>query len=479
MKPAILLFFTLILNALSLEAQTLTLNCESGNRSVEQANCWGFGAVSYSSTVSHVITGTWSARSNSMSNPSTGASWIKTPWFKPGEGTITFKAKLENTSGTSGGSSYKAVRVRVIPYNSNAPFGEGLVLADSFQYTFVAPYTSAVDVSWTVPAAIANSGNPYKLMISFLGVGGNNRTHFDNLVIPGTYWADPSNNCLPMPNVQDADADGVSDPDDDYPADPYRAFNNWFPANDLGVDYRFNTVTDAENEVVEIKYTFIIRAVGASRRNAFAFQIDDLDPEHIIDVSGAQAAGAPWLLLAANGTEADQEHANVIVRDDVKEGFSLVSAGNLVNVNYNDPALEKDSVWVTLVFKNNCQPGVAGALDFDDISPSDFNPYLIVGQDRGKEVHLANYEPTDRMNVEYFGEGQDASNAAQNRYFTTINNLPWALNIYNATPNLTETTDFTQGFLKFSEWAQSGGLLFTDWFLDKSGYRNTEVLINR
>jgi hypothetical protein len=38
-----------------------------------------------------------------------------------------------------------------------------------------------------------------------------------------------------MPNVQDADADGVSDPDDDYPADPYRAFNNWFPANDLGV----------------------------------------------------------------------------------------------------------------------------------------------------------------------------------------------------------------------------------------------------
>jgi len=104
---------------------------------------------------------------------------------------------------------------------------------------------------------------------------------------------------------------------------------------------------------------------------------------------------------------------------------------------------------------------------------------LIVGQDRGKEVHLANYEPTDRMNVEYLGEGQDASDAAQNRYFTTLNNLPWALNIYNATPNLTETTDFTQGFLKFSEWAQSGGLLFADWFLDEPGYRNTEVLINR
>lgn len=499
MKSAFLLFFTLILNTLSLSAQTLALDCESGNRSVEQANCWVFGAVSYSSTASQVITGTWSARSNSMSNPSAGASWIKTPWFKPGEGNITFKTKLENSGGTSGGSNYKAVRVRVIPYDPNASYGEGLVLADSFQYTFVAPYTSAVDVSWAVPAAIANSGNPYKLIISFLGVGGNNRANFDNLVIPGTYWADPSNNCLPMPNVQDADDDGVSDPDDDYPADPYRAFNNWFPANGLGVlmfedlwpnvgdydlndlvvDYRFNTVTDAENEVVEIKYTFIIRAVGASRRNAFAFQIDDLDPEHIIGVSGAQAAGAPWLLLAANGTEADQEHANIIVRDDVKEGFSLVSAGNLVNVNYNDPALEKDTVWVTLVFKNNGQPGVAGALEFDEISPSDFNPYLIVGQDRGKEVHLANYEPTDRMNVDYLGEGQDASDAAQNRYFTTLNNLPWALNIYNATPNLAETIDFTQGFLKFSEWAQSGGVLYADWFLDEPGYRNTEVLINR
>ena len=35
----------------------VTLNCESGNRAIEQGNCWGFGANSYSNTANLVISG--------------------------------------------------------------------------------------------------------------------------------------------------------------------------------------------------------------------------------------------------------------------------------------------------------------------------------------------------------------------------------------------------------------------------------------
>jgi len=487
----------LLFLAANSSAQTLNLNCESGNRATEQANCWGFGAVTYTNTPANIVAGAWSARSNSMSNSSPNAAWIKSPWLKPGSGNITFKAKLENTTGTSGNGAFKAVRLRFITYDSNKSFGEGVILADSFQYTFVAPYTSTVTVSWPIPASIANSGNPYKLMISFLGSGGNNRANFDDLVLPGIYWSDPANNCLPL--QLDADNDGIADNDEDYPNDQYRAFNNWFPAsglgtllfedlwpnvgdydlNDLVVDYRFNTVTDALAEVVEIKYTFIIRAVGATRKNGFAFQLDDLDVSRITRVTGAKPNAIPGVALNANGTESGQEKTNIIVVGDVKSGFSLPSAAAFVNVNLNDPVWTKDTINLVVTFKENGALPPGGAIKYTELTPSKFNPYMIIEQERGKEVHLAGREPSDKMNTSYFGQGQDDSSENDNKYFVTANNLPWALNIYSSLPNLVESTDFTQGFVHFSSWAQSGGTQFADWYLDIAGYRNNSLLINR
>ncbi len=79
-----------------------------------------------------------------------------------------------------------------------------------------------------------------------------------------------------LPPVADVDGDGIPDDQDDYPNDPLRAFDNYFPAagfgslafedlwpgkgdydfNDVVVDYRFQTVTNALNQVVEIFGTF-------------------------------------------------------------------------------------------------------------------------------------------------------------------------------------------------------------------------------
>lgn len=433
-----------------------------------------------------------------MSSENPGASWIKTPWFKPGNGNITFKTKLENASGTSGGS-YKAVRLRFIAFDANQPFGEGAFLADTFQYVYTSPFTSAVTVSFALPSAIANSEAPYKLMISFLGTGGNNRAHIDDLVIPGTYWTDPANNCFPLSVEQDADNDGVADADDDYPNDPHRAFNNPYPSsgnstllfedlwpntgdydmNDLVLDYNFNTITDTDNEVVEIEYNFNIRAVGASTGNGFMFQLDGIAAQKVTGITHSAPPAAAWLSLNTNGTEAGQEDVNIPVIANAKQPFPLASAGQFVNVMPDEPAFPHHTVTVTVRFKENGVPGPLGAVGFNELNPSRFNPYLVVAQDRGKEVHLANRKPSNKMNTGYFGQGQDNSQPDANRYFVNTANLPWALNVYNALPNLIEKQDFTQGYLKFSAWAQSGGNQFPDWYLDLPGYRNATVLIFR
>ena len=83
--------------------------------------------------------------------------------------------------------------------------------------------------------------------------------------------------------AKDWDNDGVADINDDYPIDATKASANAFPAsgfgtllyedqwpykgdfdfNDLVVDYRFNTITNAANNVAEIVYSFGPKASGA------------------------------------------------------------------------------------------------------------------------------------------------------------------------------------------------------------------------
>jgi hypothetical protein len=66
------LLFSSILTVLVIftsKAQTALpiLNMESGNRSLEQANCWAFGSVSYSN-LEFRIAGFWSGRTNQLTN---------------------------------------------------------------------------------------------------------------------------------------------------------------------------------------------------------------------------------------------------------------------------------------------------------------------------------------------------------------------------------------------------------------------------
>ncbi len=136
-----------ILFSYNTQAQ-VTLNCESGNRTTDQNNCWGFGATSYSQTL--VIDGAWSTKSNSLTNISLGASWVKTPWMKMGNGNITFKTRLD---GAGNGVSMKRVVVSYVKYNaSNSPYYENdPVRIDSLEFTNFSS-TAILSGSITIPA---------------------------------------------------------------------------------------------------------------------------------------------------------------------------------------------------------------------------------------------------------------------------------------------------------------------------------------
>jgi LruC domain-containing protein len=310
----------------------------------------------------------------------------------------------------------------------------------------------------------------------------------DDFVIPGTYWADPSNSCLPLALIVDADSDGVADADDAYPNDASRAYNNFYPAasygtlmfedlwpatgdydfNDLVVDYQYNLVTNASNKVVEMKSKFVTRAIGATLHNGFAFQLNGLASGKITATTGAKYNGATWLSNAANGTENDQTSSNIIVFDDAQKILPS-GGGSGTNTIPANPRVAPDTTSLNITFTNESGQMIA-------ISDIVFNPYIIVDQTRGKEVHLPNYIPSSKANTAIFGTGNDDTKPASNKYYKTANNLPWALNVTTSIPYLIEKTDFLSGYLKFADWAQSNGTLYTDWYQNNEGYRDATKL---
>ncbi len=286
----------------------------------------------------------------------------------------------------------------------------------------------------------------------------------------------------------DADGDGVADDEDDYPDDPARAFNNFYPAagfgslafedlwpgkgdydfNDLVLDYRFKTVTNVSNKVVDVIGTFVIRAIGAGQRNGFGYQLtgSTLDQADIT-VSGSDLR-ADYITLSENGLEAGENKPTVIVFDDANE-IMPPSGGFGVNVDPDKEYVDPDTIIVSMAFVTN-------KYNIQDIDIVHFNPFLIIDRNRGKEIHLPGYEPTSLVDNSYFGSMDDTSDPASGRYYKTANNLPWAINISESFDYLIEKNEITTGYLKFYEWAASSGTGYPDWYKDKAGYRNDAVI---
>ncbi|MFY8021328.1 MAG: LruC domain-containing protein [Bacteroidia bacterium] len=490
---ALSLLFFLNLNA---QSALYTLDCEkfatgssassSNNIAYDRAQCWGLGAFSYVNTSTLKINGNYSGQSNQATSLSISSSWIKSPWIKPGSANITFTHKLTANNGT-----LRRIVVSYIPYDANAAssFKEGtLVRFDSISYAAPLPLTNT-NVSFALPAAIRNSNNPFKILISFIGTGGTSRFIVDDVFIDGIYISDPSSAfCLPVPQIQDADSDGVADADDAYPNDASRAFNSYFPSTGKGTllfedlwpttgDYDFNDfvcnfrqqiVTNAANQVVELKLNLTLKAIGAGFKNGFGFQLDNLSPSKVLSVTGTNTNGASWVVNSSNGTESGQTFANIIVFDDA---FKIMPSpgGSGVNVDPANPYATPVDMNITITFTT----ASGQAISASDIS---INPYLIANQERGKEIHLANYVPSSKANAALFGTGQDASNVSQSKYYKSKNNLPWALMVASEIPYPKTKVDFLQAYKKFASWAESNGSSFSDWYLNLSDYRDNTKL---
>lgn len=471
----------------------LNLNFESGNRAIEQANCWSFGALSYSNLAQR-ISGNWSGRTNQLTNLAMNACWLKTPWILPGSGEISMLVRLDNTTGTSRG-----IILSYLPYDPEAGTAHKEGQATSFyELYFPQPFnTNITSVICSIPAEIQNVNLPYKIMFSFVGQGGNGRMFLDDIIIPGTYHANPPV-CLPLELISDSDGDGVPDTEDDYPNDYYKAYNNFRPAsgfssiafedlwpsfgdsdfNDLVVDFKLNFVTNAAGQLVEMNNLFVIRAIGASQKNGFGFQLKNIAPNAVVSTSG-DVLTTNMVSKASNGVETGHNNATFIVIDNAFAKLPGVGSGFTgANTNPEAPWVQPDTIFFNVVFMNQGVYPIGGPVSFYNFlnDPQHFNPFMIINLNRGREVHLPDYPHTSLANPALFGTYDDDTQPALNKYYKSKNNIPWAIMLNDQFDYPIEKSDIINSHLKFKNWAEGNGAIYQDWFQNMPGYRNQQKI---
>lgn len=294
-------------------------------------------------------------------------------------------------------------------------------------------------------------------------------------------------NVNPIDEPVDNDGDGVNDVYDEYPNDPRYAYSYKYPGentygtfvfedqwprtgdydfNDLVVDYQYNQYANASNQMVQIDAGFVIKAVGAGFTNGFGIQLD-LNSSAVSDISGNAIQGGIYS-FNANGTEANQSKAVVIVSDNVHQGFE---GNGFINTSPTLDYQTPDTINVAIEFTNAMTLSAAGS--------APFNPFLVIDNDRGREVHLPSYTPTDLVDQSFFGESDDNSDATGGIYYKSKKGLPWGMNLPVSFDYPLEKNDVRKGYNHFNQWAQSGGFTYMDWYSDKSNYRTNSHLYSR
>lgn len=289
------------------------------------------------------------------------------------------------------------------------------------------------------------------------------------------------------PRGNDSDGDGVEDEYDEYPDDIQRAYNNWYPQegedewgtlafedywpsqgdydfNDLVVDYRFQLVTNGANLVVDVNGFFRLRAIGASFSNGFGIEF----PFHAdsVDVLSTEPVDLPLVQQNSN------DNLVLIYFDSAMDYMSPAGEDQFVNTVMEESAVDyfEFSMAMTLT-------PIVNINNLEWLAP--FNPFIYINGERGKEVHLAGFPPTDFADRSYFGEYDDDSNLTEGRYYKTVDNLPWALNLPSNWLYPQEQISITEAYLHLADWAQSSGAEHTDWYENTDGNTDESKLYIR
>jgi len=245
-----------------------------------------------------------------------------------------------------------------------------------------------------------------------------------------------------------------------------------YDMNDVVMRYRTIEVI-RENKVVRVDIIGALQALGGYHHNGFAVQLTNIATSNVNlqtlrllhnnieqQYSGTNGADT-WPIL-----ESGQTNAVLLISQDL---WSQVDS--MCTFYRSELGCEQLQ---TFTFELSVPFITPVALEAMPSAP--YDPFIFATEGlyhgesfaghpgRSLEIHLADHAPTDKFNNDYFGQQDDTSDPANNRYFRTINNLPWAMEITDQWRWPSERKSILQAYPKFQQFVESQGLEETNWY---------------
>lgn len=224
--------------------------------------------------------------------------------------------------------------------------------------------------------------------------------------------------------------------------------------NDFVTDYKYSLYkVRGTNNIAYMKLIYTPKALGATKDNGFGLELPF--PTSSVTVEGASV-------------ENDCENITLTVIPNTRAAFGNV-AGAINTFSHVDHINSTpDTVKITF----------ASPIPESSIPYSSFNPYIFSVENRGKEVHLVDYAPTEKADITLLATGVDKSYPQDGVYFRMDNKFPWALDI--ASTGLytwrypVEMAKINEVYLHYSDWVNDHDTSWFDW--TKEGNAVTEKL---
>lgn len=284
------------------------------------------------------------------------------------------------------------------------------------------------------------------------------------------------------PAIIDTDADGIEDRLDEYPKDATRAFTSYEPYigykvnafedlwpsrgdydfNDVVVKSRTTYIYNAKNELVSSETEMILSAMGGSIKKGLSVQFLNYTTD------GITAKYSQFdIKKYVSSIENLKGKAKPVLAEKAVNSINITE--NLFSVQsayYSNDGLNASGVPDTMRFKVNYSSGmtVIGKTNIImDLFLSGINKEGLV-----YEIHAADRPATSAVDMALYGTFEDDTKPTENRWYKTINNLPWGIEIYTGSndfihPSLTNS--ILQAYPQFVKWASSGGLDAKQWYL--------------
>ncbi len=234
-----------------------------------------------------------------------------------------------------------------------------------------------------------------------------------------------------------------------------------YDMNDVVVEYTSKVYTNLENKVVKTVDVFSPVNNGAGLQNGFGYQYGvsaaefksmNFEKSHNAPVSPQPTTPIPG---AESGQfEAGQSKATLLLFSDIRS------------------AVDKSNPVTYTITTELTSPAIHAVFGFPPYNPFAMIVYQGVEDPRSRELHLANYLPTDKADTYWFGRNDDKSVPLRGLYYISNDLYPFAVNIpvhnFKLVPEIYNAADkktIAYMYPRYHSWASSNGVNDKDWYL--------------